>query len=130
MMKKLFLICSSVLALLLTGCSSSGNQQQHLELLAANRASVLNAELPIEQGPLTIMRANGKGTMIEIMMIYNNDQQGAVPIDQLMQSSVEQFCTAADIRANLDVGISYRFIVRNTRGQTMVDQVMTRQHCR
>lgn len=116
--------------LLLAGCSSTADQQKHLELLAANRASVLNAELPIEQGPLTIMRASAKGTMIEMMMIYNNDQQGATPIDHVMQSSLQRFCSTPDIRANLDVGISYRFLVRNPRGQTMVDQSMTKSSCK
>ncbi|NAW63232.1 type II secretion system pilot lipoprotein GspS-beta [Vibrio sp. V31_P5A7T61] len=129
-MNKLLLSCVGLTMLLLAGCSSTADQQKHLELLAANRASVLNAELPIEQGPLTIMRASAKGIMIEMMMIYNNDQQGATPIDQVMQSSLQRFCSTPDIRANLDVGISYRFLVRNPRGQTMVDQSMTKSSCK
>ncbi|MBJ7019137.1 type II secretion system pilot lipoprotein GspS-beta, partial [Vibrio cholerae] len=33
------------------------------------------------------------------------------------------------IRSNLDVGISYRIQMRNTRGQLMTDQLVTKQTC-
>ena len=50
-------------ASIVAGCSSSGEQRQ-LEMLAHSRASVIAAELPMEVGPLSILRANSKGTMI------------------------------------------------------------------
>ncbi|NAW67925.1 type II secretion system pilot lipoprotein GspS-beta [Vibrio sp. V27_P1S3P104] len=128
-MKKSLLGITSLMFILLSGCSSTGDQQKHLELLAANRASVLNAELPIEQGPLNIMRASSKGTMIEMMMIYNIDQQGAQSLTQVIENSVQRFCSSTDIRANLDAGISYRLQVRNPRGQLMVDQIVTKTQC-
>lgn len=129
-MNKSLLGTITLAVLLLSGCSSTAEQQKNLELLAANRASVLNAELPIEQGPLHIMRASSKGTTIEMMMIYNIDQQGAQSITQVMDTSVKRFCSSTDIRANLDVGISYRLQVRNPRGQLMVDQVVTKNNCK
>ncbi|MCG3728182.1 GspS/AspS pilotin family protein [Vibrio cincinnatiensis] len=129
-MKKSLLSITSLTFLLLSGCSSTGDQQKNLELLAANRASVLNAELPIEQGPLNIMRASSKGSTIEMMMIYNLDQQGAQSMTQVMEKSVQRFCSSSEIRANLDVGISYRLHVRNPRGQLMVDQIVTKSQCK
>lgn len=114
---------------LLSGCSSSSDNQRNLELLADNRASLLSAELPLEYGPLNIMRATAKGTSIEMMMVYNADDKNAKPVTQVMQSSIKTFCSDKNIKANLEVGLSYRIKMRNTRGQLMVDETITQQTC-
>ncbi|GAK87988.1 hypothetical protein JCM19238_5598 [Vibrio ponticus] len=120
----------SSLALLvaLVGCASNSEQKQ-LELLASNRASILSGELPLEAGPLSIMRANAKGTTIEIMMVYNQDQAGAKPIEQVMQAGIGYYCSNKDTKANLEAGLSYRLKMRNTRGQLMLDQFVTLDSC-
>ncbi|MFS1429914.1 type II secretion system pilot lipoprotein GspS-beta, partial [Vibrio splendidus] len=68
-------IIGSLAAVLLAGCSSSSEQdkQRQLEMMAQHRAGVLSAGLPIEYGPLSVMRVLAKNTVIEIMMIYNQD---------------------------------------------------------
>ncbi|WP_070965216.1 GspS/AspS pilotin family protein [Vibrio sonorensis] len=126
-MKKWILF--ALISITLVGCSSTASEQRQLELIAANRASLLSAELPMEVGPLNIMRANAKGTSIEMMMVYNQDQRGAKPLTALMQHSINSYCTNPDTRANLDVGITYRLKVRNSRGQLMVDQLVNKQSC-
>jgi len=113
----------------LSGCSSNANQQKNLELLADNRASLLSSELPLEYGPLNIMRANAKGATVEMMMVYNADDRNAKPVSQVLESSVKTFCSNEDIRANLDVGLSYRIKMRNSRGQLLVDELITQQTC-
>ncbi|EGR2392840.1 hypothetical protein FLL80_04485 [Vibrio cholerae] len=130
-MKKIVL--SSVIAstLLLVGCSSgSAEKQRNLELLAGNRASLLSTELPLEFGPLNILRATAKGSTVELMMVYNTDANNAKPTEQVLQSAVSSFCANKDIRSNLDVGISYRIQMRNTRGQLMADQLVTKDSCK
>ncbi|GAB2663362.1 GspS/AspS pilotin family protein [Vibrio panuliri] len=112
----------------LAGCASNSEQQQ-LELLAKNRASLLSGELPLEAGPLSIMRANAKGSTIEIMMVYNQDQAGAKPIEQVMNNGLNYYCSNQETKANLDAGLSYRLKMRNTRGQLMLDQFVTKQSC-
>ncbi len=114
---------------LLTGCSSNANHEKNLELLADNRASLLSSELPIEHGPLNIMRATSQGSTIEMMMVYNADEKSAKPINQVLQTSIKTFCANKDIRTNLDVGLSYRIKMRNSRGQLMVDELITQQTC-
>lgn len=113
----------------LMGCASDGNQQRQLELLASNRASLLAAELPLEAGPLSIMRASSKGTTIEIMMVYNQEQQGAKPLQQVLNTSITRYCTNKDIKANLDAGLSYRIKMRNSRGQLMADKFVSQETC-
>lgn len=113
----------------LMGCASDGNQQRQLELLASNRASLLAAELPLEAGPLSIMRASAKGTTIEIMMVYNQEQQGAKPLQQVLNTSITRYCTNKDTKANLDAGLSYRIKMRNSRGQLMADQFVSQETC-
>ncbi|KII75598.1 GspS/AspS pilotin family protein [Vibrio renipiscarius] len=113
----------------LLGCASDGNQQRQLELLASNRASLLSAELPLEAGPLSIMRASAKGTTIEIMMVYNQEQQGAKPLQQVLNTSINRYCTHNDTKANLDAGLSYRIKMRNSRGQLMADQFVSKETC-
>lgn len=115
--------------IVVSGCSSNANQQKNLELLADNRASLLSSELPLEYGPLNIMRANAKGTTVEMMMVYNADDRNAKPVSQVLDSSIKTFCANDDIRANLDVGLSYRIKMRNSRGQLLVDELITQQTC-
>lgn len=121
----LALTCLAVLA----GCSSTAERDKNLGLLASNRASILNAELPLEHGPLNIMRATASGSVVEMMMVYNTDHPGAKPADQVLENSITSFCNNDDIRDNLDVGVSYRIKMRNTRGQLMVDQMVTEDNC-
>ena len=82
----------------LSGCSSSAQKQQHLELLADNRAQLLSSELPLEAGPLSIMRATAKGATIEIMMLYNQDAKGAKPPSAVLEHSINTYCANPAIR--------------------------------
>jgi len=113
----------------LAGCANNSDQQ-HLELLANNRASVLSAELPLEAGPLSIMRANAKGSTIEIMMVYNQDQAGSKPVNLVLSNGISYYCSHKDTKANLEAGISYRLKIRNTRGQLMLDEFVSEESCK
>ncbi|OIQ26644.1 GspS/AspS pilotin family protein [uncultured Vibrio sp.] len=124
------IIIAFLFSLLVIGCSSNAEQQRHLELLANNRANVLSSELPLEHGPLSIMRATAKGTTIEIMMVYNDDARGAKPVQQVMKMSVNSYCSNSEVKSNLEVGISYRIKIRNSRGQLMVDEYIDINTCR
>ncbi len=128
-MKNSVIGLAAISVAILAGCSSNSDKQKNLELLADNRASLLSSELPLEYGPLNIMRANAKGTTIEMMMVYNADDRNAKPISQVLETSVKTFCSNKDTRANLDVGLSYRIKMRNARGQLMVDELITQQTC-
>lgn len=126
-MKK-FAFVVAIIALM-AGCSSNADQQEHLELLASNRASAISSELPLEFGPLSVMRANSKGSTVEIMMIYNADHQGAKPIDQVLKTSINVYCSDSLTKSNLDIGLTYRIKIRNNRGQLMIDQLVTKESC-
>ncbi|MDC5707556.1 GspS/AspS pilotin family protein [Vibrio europaeus] len=118
------------LVVLVAGCSSaSSDKQKQLELLAQSRANLLATELPLESGPLSIMRASAKGSTIEIMMVYNDDAKGAKPATQVLNQSIRTYCTTPDTMNNLEVGISYRIKMRNSRGQLMADEFVTQQRC-
>ncbi|MEZ8102531.1 GspS/AspS pilotin family protein [Vibrio bivalvicida] len=118
------------LGALIVGCSSaSSEKQKQLELLAQSRANLLSTELPLESGPLSIMRANAKGTTIEIMMVYNDDAKGARPTSQVLKQSIQTYCNTPDTKNNLEVGVSYRIKMRNSRGQLMADELITNQRC-
>jgi len=119
-----------ILGTLIVGCSSaSSEKQKQLELLAKSRANLLSTELPLESGPLSIMRANAKGSTIEIMMVYNDDAKGAKPASQVLKQSIQTYCNTPDTKNNLEVGISYRIKMRNSRGQLMADELFTNQRC-
>ncbi len=83
----------------------------------------------MEVGPLSILRANSKGTMIEIMMVYNQDAPKAKPIQHVLKTSIQSYCSDEETKDNLDVGLTYRIKMRNTRGQLMVDQIVSKQTC-
>ncbi|MFB9133887.1 GspS/AspS pilotin family protein [Vibrio sp. AK197] len=115
--------------LILSGCSANREQQRQLELIANSRANMLSSELPMDVGPLSILRANANGSVIEIMMVYNDDAQNAKPIQQVLRTSINTYCTNKDIKNNLEVGVSYRIKMRNSRGQLMIDQLITDDTC-
>ena len=75
------------------------------------------------------MRASSKGTTIEIMMVYNQEQQGAKPLQQVLNTSITRYCTNKDTKANLDAGLSYRIKMRNSRGQLMADEFVSQETC-
>ncbi|MBW3694756.1 hypothetical protein EK599_03560 [Vibrio sp. T187] len=127
-MKK-WLIGTVALASLLSGCSSNNDEQRQLEMMAQHRAGVLSAGLPIEYGPLSVMRVLAKKNVVEIMMIYNQDAEGAKPLPEVIKSSVNSYCTNSDVKANLDMGMAYMIKVRNTRGQLMVEQLISKETC-
>jgi PBP1b-binding outer membrane lipoprotein LpoB len=118
-----------LLSMALTGCSSAPSEQEKLELLAQKRALMITAELPIESGPLAIMRAVAKKNIIEIMMIYNVDAEGAKPITEVIAQSVKSYCTQDEIKSNLDAGLAYRINMRDSRGKLIVDQMVTKESC-
>lgn len=128
-MKLRLFFSACTLAFLITGCASDNNAQEQLALLAKTRASVISSELPVEQGPLSIMRASAAGTTIEMMMIYNQDDANAIPLKQLLASSKQQFCVNKTLRENLDAGLSYRIKIRDTRGKLLIDESISKQQC-
>ncbi len=76
------------------------------------------------------MRANATGSTIEIMMVYNTDGKNAKPTAQVLETSIKSFCSNKDTKANLEVGLSYRIKMRNTRGQLMTDELITNDSCK
>lgn len=126
-MKKL--LCFFLALSALAGCTSSSEKQRQLELLASNRAGVLSAGLPLEYGPLKIMRVSSNQNVVEMMMIYNDTAAGAKPLTQVLNSSIYTFCHKPDIRDQINMGLMYRVKIRNTRGQLMADELISEQRC-
>ncbi len=126
-MKKL--LCLFLAFGTLAGCTSSDEKQRQLELMASNRAGVLSAGLPLEHGPLQIMRVSANKNVIEMMMIYNEAALGAKPLNQVVNTSIYTFCHTPAIRDQIDMGLMYRIKVRNSRGQLMADELVSEQSC-
>ena len=114
---------------LLAGCSSNSEREKTLEMIATNRAALLASELPLEYGPLHIMRANAKGSTIEMMMVYNNSAPNAKSTQEVLTNSEKAFCNNNTIMENLTTGISYRIKMRDSRGTLLVDQLITQETC-
>lgn len=114
---------------LMAGCTSNSEREKTLEMIATNRAALLASELPLEYGPLHIMRANAKGSTIEIMMVYNNSAPNAKPTREVLANSEKAFCNNKTIMENLTTGVSYRIKIRDNRGNLLVDQAITKESC-
>lgn len=112
-MKKL--LCLFLVFGALAGCSSSDDKQHQLELMASNRAGVLSAGLPLEYGPLKILRISSNKNVVEMMMIYNDDALGAKPLNQVVNTSIYTYCNTPAVREQIDMGLMYRIKVRNSR---------------
>ncbi|MCX2789171.1 GspS/AspS pilotin family protein [Vibrio sp. Sgm 5] len=126
-MKKL--LCLFLVFGALAGCSSRDDKQHQLELMASNRAGVLSAGLPLEYGPLKILRISSNKNVVEMMMIYNDDALGAKPLNQVVNTSIYTYCNTPAVREQIDMGLMYRIKVRNSRGQLMADELVSAQTC-
>lgn len=123
------ILLSLVALLVLSGCASNNDQQKAINMVADQRASILSAGLPIEYGPLNIMRANAKEGVVEILMIFNADAASQTP-QQLMAYAVDYYCSSKDVKSNMEIGVKYRLMLRNPRGQLLIDQIVTMDTCK
>lgn len=128
-MERIFskLAVSTLLLATLAGCSSGSDKQRQVEAIASHRATIISNNLPIEHGPLTIMQAKAKGSVVEIMMIYNGDSE--VSPQQLVAKSVNYYCSNSEVTANLSHGVIYDIKVRSERGQLLIDQIVSIDTC-
>lgn len=122
-------MCAALVISALAGCSSTDEKERQLELMASNRAGVLSAGLPIEYGPLKVMRISSTKNVVEMMMIYNTDAKDAKPVNALIATSIAQYCQDSTVRNQLDMGLVYRIKIRNSRGQLLTDELITTQSC-
>lgn len=123
------IMCAALVISALAGCSSTDEKERQLELMASNRAGVLSAGLPIEHGPLKVMRISSTKNVVEMMMIYNTDAKDAKPVNALIATSIAQYCQDSTVRNQLDMGLAYRVKIRNSRGQLLTDELITTQSC-
>ena len=97
--------------------------------MASNRAGVLSAGLPLEYGPLKILRISPNKNVVEMMMIYNDDALGAKPLNQVVNTSIYTYCNTPAVREQIDMGLMYRIKIRNSRGQLIADELVSEQTC-
>ncbi|USD66313.1 GspS/AspS pilotin family protein [Vibrio sp. SCSIO 43136] len=121
-------ILSLSLLAIIAGCATKDDKQEKIEMMAEHRASVLAAGLPMEYGPLKVMKASANRGVIELMMLYNQDGGGA-PAQVLMDNAVNYYCSHKETRAALDEGVRYRLLLRNSRGQLLIDQGVDSTKC-
>ncbi|MGN2616510.1 GspS/AspS pilotin family protein [Aliivibrio fischeri] len=123
-MKKILL--TAISAIILSGCASN-EQQQEIEMLADYRASVLASVLPLEMGQLTLLQAKAKQGVVEMMFLDGGN--GEISTNQIIENSITTFCKDKEVRPVLDKGVTYRYIIRNSRGQKQNDIIVNEQSC-
>ena len=111
---------------ILAGCSSSADKDKQIEAIAKHRADILSTNLPLEHGPLTVMRVRSSGKVVKMMMLYN----GQKPVNELMKSSINFYCTSSEIKTNLDLGVQYQVNIRDPRGKLLLEQMISSQSCK
>ncbi|MCZ4299642.1 type II secretion system pilot lipoprotein GspS-beta, partial [Henriciella marina] len=75
-------------------------------------------------GPLQIMRVSSNKNVVEMMMIYNDGALGAKPLNQVLNTSIYNYCSNRDVRLQIDMGFMYRIKVGFSRGQLMADELV------
>ncbi|KAB2826443.1 GspS/AspS pilotin family protein [Aliivibrio finisterrensis] len=123
-MKKIILTALS--SILLSGCASN-EQQQEIEMLADYRASILASNVPLDMGPLTLIQVKEKQGVVE--MVFLDGGNGEVSTTQIIENSITTYCKDQEIRPVLEKGVSYRYLIRNSRGQKQNDILVTEQSC-
>ncbi|AZL84474.1 hypothetical protein EIJ81_07490 [Aliivibrio salmonicida] len=123
-MKKILFTAFSLI--LLSGCASN-EQQKEIDMLADYRASVLSSVLPLEIGPLTLLRAKAKHGVVEMMFLDSGN--GKVSTTEVIEKSITTFCKDNEVRPVIDKGVTYQYIIRNSRGQQQNNIIVNEQSC-
>lgn len=117
-----------ITAIVLTvGCSSQRDQQRELEIQADRRAEILSSGLPVNYGPLSIVRAQAKQNRVIIEMLYADDS--TMPAERLYQQAKKYYCSNSEIKTTLKQGLVYEIRIRNNRGQIAVNEVISESTC-
>ncbi|MFV0574102.1 MAG: type II secretion system pilot lipoprotein GspS-beta [Vibrio sp.] len=117
-------IFALVAAATLAGCASTPSE---IEMMADQRASLIESSLPITVGPLNIMSAKANGNIVDITMIYNST--ATIAPSALVDASASAYCKDENVRSVLDKGVIYHINVRSERGQMLVDKTIDSQSC-
>ena len=96
-------------------------------MLADYRASILASTLPLEMGPLTLIQVKEKQGVVEMMFLDSGN--GELSTTQIIENSITTYCKDQEIRPVLEKGVSYRYVIRNSRGQKQNDIFVTEQSC-
>jgi hypothetical protein len=123
-----FITVVSLLLSTLVGCASNAEQQRQLEMLADRRAGILASGLPIEYGPLSIIKATSNANVVTIEMIYN--QSNTISVEQLMNSSTNYYCSNSEIVDTMKLGVNYQILIRNSRGQIISQEQINSTKCK
>ncbi len=127
-MNNIKLICLALAATTLLGCaSSSAKKQQQLARKAEARAGILAAGLPVNYGALSIVNAHSKDANIILDMVYS--QSTALSANQLFEKAKDTYCANESITESLEEGMNYQVRIRNSRGQMVVNQMITQNSC-
>jgi hypothetical protein len=102
-------------------------QQRELELLADRRAEILSSGLPVNYGPLSIVRAQARDNRVIIEMLYADDS--SMSAQTLYQQAEKYYCNNSEITATLKQGLVYEIRIRNNRGQMAVNEVISLSTC-
>ena len=125
-MKKLLLIAFAIISL--SACSSNETDpEKELAILADYRATKLASVVPLKMGPMTLMQAVSKKEVVRLVFI--NEAGNNARTRTVIDSSINTYCHNEEVRAVLDKGVKYQYIIRNARGQVQNDITVDSQMC-
>ncbi|UJF19930.1 GspS/AspS pilotin family protein [Vibrio sp. SS-MA-C1-2] len=122
-MKLSYIITFFMAFFLLSGCA---NKNSEAEALASHRASVLkNLPMPMDLGPFKLLDVKSKETMVELIMLdTGNDHNGIYATESALN-----YCRDPELRSLLTKGVTYRIIIKDNRGRTIVERNIAEADC-
>ncbi|UXI02209.1 GspS/AspS pilotin family protein [Photobacterium sp. TY1-4] len=123
MFKKIF---ASIAILLLAGCAS--NQDDVAKALAKSRATAINNKAPYNSiGQYQVMKAQAREKTVELTILYGGG--GKVPPSVAAKKAAASYCSNEELTPLFAEGVSYRILIMDMRGRTMVEQPVYTEYC-
>lgn len=123
MLKKIFAATAIVL---LAGCAT--NPDDTTKALAKSRATVINNQAPYQKvGEYQVMKAQAREKTVEITILYGGG--GKTPPSVAAKNAALNYCRNEELTPLFDEGLSYRILIMDMRGRTMVEQPVYGEYC-
>ncbi|MEJ2762541.1 type II secretion system pilot lipoprotein GspS-beta [Photobacterium sp. MCCC 1A19761] len=123
MFKKIF---ASIAILMLAGCAS--NQDDVAKALAKSRATTINNKAPYNSiGQYQVMKAQAREKTVELTILYGGG--GKVAPSVAAKNAAASYCSNEELTPLFAEGLSYRILIIDMRGRTMVEQPVYAEYC-
>lgn len=117
---KLFIVTSSVISLLLTGCASQSSKEENLTTLIHQRAADITHALPIKNNNYNFIMARPLPPATLELVVYSDTTNGNDSDEPFLSNFTRALCSNEKSRELLQAGAQYQIRLRLSNNQEKI----------